>query len=112
MTDHILRTARPPTCAIAWATKDAIFCEIPSKQGGAPFVIREKLSLSGLARALNVLTDHAEAPLIRHENLNAGHTDIKKVDPAPPGKAKVSATWATDQQRAKTLEVLRKLGKI
>lgn len=112
MSDHTLRTARPPTCAIAWATTDAIFCEIPSKQGGAPFIIREKLCLSGLAKALNVLVEHAEAPLIRHEKLNSGHEGITKVEPAPPGKPKVTATWATDAQRDKTREILRKLGKI
>lgn len=109
MTDHILRTARPPKCAIAWATPDAIYCEIPSATGDAPFIIREKRSLQGLAKALNILVEHAEAPLLRSEDPNAGHEAIKKVEPS---KAKVSATWATQEQRNKTLEVLRKMGKI
>lgn len=109
MTDHVLRTARPPNVAIAWATKDAIFVEVPSANGGAPFIVRERRSLAGLAKALNILVEHAEAPLVRHESLNNGHTEIKKIEPA---KAKATTTWASDQQRERTREILRKMGKI
>lgn len=114
MTDHVLRTARPPNAVIAWATADAIYYEVPHKSGGAPFIVRERRSMEGLARALNVMVEHAEAPLFRDPNDN--RADIKRL---PDGTAiagakpiKPTATWANDEQRAKTRELLKKMGKI
>lgn len=105
-----LTTARPPTAAIAWATADAIFVEIPHKNGGPPFIIRHRRSVSGLAAALNVLVEHADPQLLRHSDMNRGHPAIKTVEaPKPP---KTTATWATDSQRERTRELLRKMGKI
>lgn len=113
--DHVLRTARPPKAVIAWATADAIFFEVPHKEGGPPFVVRERRSLEGLARALNVMIEHAEAPLRRDPN--EGNGSIQKlpigVANAVTGKpVKQTATWATDEQRERTRELLRKMGKI
>lgn len=105
--DHVLRTARPTTAAIAWATSDAIYYEIPAKDGGAPYIVRERRSIEGLARALNVLIEHAAPPLLRDPN--ADHAAVQRVEPKP---TKVTATWATDAQREKTRELLRKMGKI
>lgn len=89
-------TARPRHAAIAWATRDAIFCEIPCKDG-PPFIIREKLTVPGLSRVLNVLIEHQEAAPPQPQ---AAHPKITK---AP------RVAWATDEQREKAREVLRRL---
>ena len=54
-TTNVAKHARPPHVAIAWATKDAIFCEIPMTGGGPPYVVKYPKSASGLARAFGVL---------------------------------------------------------
>jgi len=50
-------SARPPYAAIAWATKEELFVEIPCKDG-PPYVCRYKRSVEGLASALNVLVSN------------------------------------------------------
>lgn len=61
MTDFAT-TARPATAAIAWCTPRELFVEIPSRVG-PPYIARYPRTAEGLASALNVLIDHAEAPL-------------------------------------------------
>lgn len=59
MTASSLTTARPPRAAIAWATRDAIFCEIPCKDG-PPLIVRYRLTPEGLQQALNILLETPE----------------------------------------------------
>ena len=47
-------SARPQWAAIAWATKDEIFVEIPCKDG-PPYICRYAKSTIGLAAALNIM---------------------------------------------------------
>lgn len=101
MTDHVLTTARPPRTAIAWATKDAIFVEIPCSQPGQPpFIARYRKTVDGLTAALNILIEHEEPT---HRSVPAAHPAIKK-----PAVNRVP--WATDDQRAKVREILIKRG--
>lgn len=64
MTASSLPSARPPRAAIAWATRDGLFCEIPCASG-PPLIVRHKATPEGLALALHVLLeapDHSPAP--------------------------------------------------
>ena len=61
MTDTFADTARPANAAIAWATKDAVFVELPSRAGPV-YVVRYPRTAEGLANALNVLIDNPERP--------------------------------------------------
>ena len=60
MTDTFATSARPATAAIAWATKDAIFVEIPC-QKGPPYIARYHKTAEGLAAALNIICTTPEA---------------------------------------------------
>lgn len=101
MTDHVLTTARPPKAAIAWATPDAIFVEIPCAQPGQPpYIARYRKTVNGLTAALNILIEHEE-PV--HRSIQAKHPAIQK--------SKVNRVpWATEEQRAKVRELLIKRG--
>lgn len=101
MTATVLTTARPAGCAIAWATKDAIFVEIPCR-AGPPYIVRYRKTLDGLTAALNILIEHEEPA---HRPVPAAHPIAKR---APTG-ASARAAWATDAQREKAREILRKL---
>ncbi|MDE2106691.1 MAG: hypothetical protein KGL39_56270 [Patescibacteria group bacterium] len=102
MTATTLTTARPPRAAIAWVHGEAIYVEIPHKDNGPPFIVRYHKTTTGLADALNILIEHAEAPYSRPtRDINAGHPAIKQV------KSKVVAS--EDQREAARL-ALRKLG--
>lgn len=103
-----LSTARPPSAAIAWATPDALFVEIPCKNGGPPYIIREKLTIQGLAAALNVLIKNND-PMPRVVDQSA-HPAVKVIKPEVTAKAR--APWADDKQREDTRKVLRKMGLI
>lgn len=64
MTASFLPSARPPKVAIAWATRDGLFCEIPCASG-PPLIVRYRATPEGLAIALHVLLeapDHSPAP--------------------------------------------------
>lgn len=91
-------TARPPRAAIAWATKDAIFVEIPCKDG-PPFIVREHRTAEGLARALNILIE------------NQDHTSAQAATRAHP-KVRVvgKAVAVTEAERTEVRGILRKLG--
>lgn len=92
-------TARPLGAAIAWATKDALFVEMPTKSG-PPFIVRYRKTVDGLSAALNVLIEHQEsAP----RSVPRDHPSISR--PPPPSKA----PWATEDQRAKAREILKRL---
>ena len=101
MTATALSTARPLRAAIAWATKDAIFVEIPCRDG-PPYIARYRKTLEGLTAALNILIEH-EDPAPRQ--IPAAHAKITKV----PQGATSRASWATDAQREKAREVLKRL---
>ena len=60
MSAQACTTARPPRTAIAWATKDGLFCEIPCRDG-PPYVTRFRLTVEGLTAALNILIEQPEA---------------------------------------------------
>lgn len=60
MSAQALLSARPSSTAIAWATRDSLFCEIPCRDG-APYIVRYKLTVEGLQAALNILLDTPEA---------------------------------------------------
>lgn len=77
MTASALTTARPPSTAIAWATRDAIFVEIPCK-GSAPYICRYPRTSEGLVAALNILIENPEpAP----RSIPATHPAIKRAKP-------------------------------
>lgn len=94
-------TARPKATAIAWATRDAIFCEIPCADG-PPYIARYRKTVEGLTAALNILIEHDE-PTPRQ--VPTAHAKITKV----PQGASARATWATDDQRQKAREILKRL---
>ena len=75
MSASALLTARSPSTAIAWATREALFVEIPCKNSH-PYVTRYPLTVEGLQRALNVLLDTPE-PLPRVAAL-AAHPSIRR----------------------------------
>lgn len=89
-------TARPAATAIAWATKDAIFVEIPCRDG-PPYITRYRKTLDGLTAALNILIEHEE---LQPRSVPASHPKVNKIDRVP---------WATQRQREATREILRKL---
>lgn len=100
MTATTLTTARPPRAAIAWVHGEAIYVEIPHKDGGAPFIVRYHKTTTGLADALNILIEHADAPTpIRDPNAN--HPAIRR------SKTTVAAT---ESQREAAREMLKKMG--
>jgi len=91
-----LSTARPTSCALAWATPSAIFVEIPHASG-IPVICRYPLSPSGLADALGALIASPEpAP----RTIPRDHPAIRR--PGEPA--------ATETQRAAAREALRKAG--
>ncbi len=99
MTATAATTARPPTAAIAWATKDALFVEMPTKDG-PPFIVRYRKTIEGLCEALNILIEHQEsAP----RSVPRDHPKITR--PPPPSKA----PWASDTDRAKVQDILKRL---
>ena len=92
-------TARPPTAAIAWATKDELFVEIPTKSG-PPYICRYRKTVDGLSAALNILIEHQEAT---SRNVPQDHPAVKKSTATP------RAPWATDEQRQRARDLLKRL---
>ena len=86
-------TARPPSCACAWATKDGLYVELPVK-GGPPYVTRYPKTVVGLTAALNVLIDN---PAPRSQTVTA-HPKVSR-----PGSA------YTSDQREAARAVLKRL---
>ena len=92
-------TARPATAAIAWCTPRELFVEIPSR-AGPPYIARYPRTAEGLAQALNVLIDHAEAPSRgRVTQTPAAHPAIRRL-----------ARGTKDYSPDAASEVLAKLG--
>lgn len=78
MTAIAAKTGRPPSAAIAWATKDGIFVEFPTK-AGPPYITRLPKTAQGLQTALNILIENpAPAP----SRLNAPHPAVRKINGA------------------------------
>ena len=73
MADYAL-TARPPQAAIAWATRDAIFVEMPTA-AGPPYICRYPKSTEGLIAALNILIENPEAA---PRTIPASHPAIRR----------------------------------
>ena len=92
-------SAKPQSAAIAWATKDELFVEIPSIDG-PPYVCRYKLTPEGLASGLNILIQH---PTV-HSSTNSF-----EVNPTTHPKIKRPNVKFTDSHRNAAAEVLRKL---
>lgn len=88
-------TARPKWAAIAWATKDAIFVEIPCKDG-PPFICRYRCTTEGLIAALNILVANPEAA---PRTVTADHPKIKRPTVA-----------FSESERETVREVLKKIG--
>jgi hypothetical protein len=98
MTDTFLTTARPQNVSIAWATKDAIFVEIPC-ENGPPYICRYPKNLTGLAKALNVVLEKPERNDVR--TLQKDHPKVTKVPQ--------NASQFTDASREKTRDILKRL---
>src|SRR5690349_12373366 len=99
MTATYAPIARPPNTAIAWASKDSLYVEIPCRDG-PPLVCRYRKSIEGLAAALNVLVEHDEQV---HRTIQTSHPKITKVPPSP------KVAWATEEQRARARDILKRL---
>lgn len=93
MTATFATSARPPKVAIAWATKTALFCEIPTASG-PPYVYRERLTVEGLARVLGILIEVSDAAPPRP---TPSHPAIKKAKPVHGDEA----------SRARAAEIVR-----
>ena len=102
MTDTYATTARPSATAIAWATKDALFVEIPCRDG-PPYIARYRKTVEGLTAALNILIEHEE-PIQR--TIPSTHPAIAK---KPTGATSARAPWATDEQRQRARDLLKRL---
>lgn len=70
-------TARPSHAAIAWATKDAIYVEIPCI-GGPPYITRYHKTEAGLAAALNIICEHPE---VQTRTIARSHPKLRRVGP-------------------------------
>lgn len=86
-------TTNPAPRAIAYATRDALFVEIPCKDG-PPYTCRYHRTAEGLAAALNILIEHEAATTTQI-------TDHPKIT-RPLAKF-------TDANRQAALDVLRRL---
>lgn len=101
MTATAAPTARPARTAIAWATKDAIFVEIPcSAPGQPPYIARYRKTVDGLTAALNILIEHEEPT----------HRPVPQAHPAITKPKVERAPWATDRQRQVMRDLLIKRG--
>lgn len=96
MSASFAQSARPARAAIAWATRDGIYVEIPCKDA-APLVCRYHKTAEGLAAALNILLEHPEA---QTRTIQRDHSKIKF---APKPKF-------SEDQRQGVREVLKKIG--
>lgn len=94
MNASALTTARPLAAAIAWATRDALFCEIPCREG-PPMIVRYRLTIEGLQAALNVLLENPE---VAPRTIPASHPAIRRPKPT-----------FDENERAKVREVLKEL---
>lgn len=76
MSETIAKSARPANTAIAWAGRDGIYVEFPTKQG-TPYVSRFPKTPSGLIDALNLLIEN---PMPKEVNLTQhAHPAIRRI---------------------------------
>lgn len=93
--------------AIAWATADAIYCEIPCKDG-PPYIVAYPRNVAGLGQAFNILVKH-QAPSYSRGS-QAGHPAIKTGDVAKAAAGKpVKPKPGTPEQRARAAEVVKRM---
>lgn len=95
MTASSAPSGRPPSTAIAWATKDALFVEIPCRDG-PPYITRYPRTADGLAKALNVLV----------KNESKGGTTILREHP----KIAKNVKAFSEDQRERARAALKKVG--
>ena len=91
-------SARPPTAAIAWATRDELLVELPTK-AGPPYIVRYRKTVEGLSAALNILIEHQDAapkPIAQ-----ADHPAVTKISNRAP--------WAGDAERERVREIMKRL---
>lgn len=94
-------SARPPGCAIAWATPTDILVEVPC-QGGPPLIVRYKRTLKGLAEALNVMVKDASKATYDIQDRPRG-----KADAPHPLIRKPVSSFSNDQRSAARLALKR-----
>ena len=95
MSAQALSTARPPSTAIAWATRDGLFVEIPCRDG-PPYITRYRKTAEGLQAALNVLLEHPEAET---RTVARSHPKLRRVGPS-----------FSEAERSTVREMLKKAG--
>jgi hypothetical protein len=93
MSARYAATARPPGTAIAWAARDGIYVEFPTKEGH-PYITRFQKTPDGLQAALNILLEPAPSPPKPEKN----HPAVRK-----PNKV------ATPEAREAAADIVRKL---
>ena len=76
MTDFAT-SARPTRAAIAWATADSIFVEIPCGDL-PPYITRYHKTAAGLQAALNILLENPETET---RTIARSHPKLRKVGP-------------------------------
>lgn len=96
MTATSAPTARPATAAIAWATRDGLFVEIPCKDG-PPYIARYHKTVEGLTAALNILLDNPET---ESRTIQRDHPKIKHGPKTEFGEA----------ERVSVREIMKKAG--
>lgn len=102
-----LKSFIPPNAAVAWATKNEILVQVPSKTGPA-YICRYRKSTHGLAEALNVLLEN-EAP---QYSLDQPIKDRPvRIAQTKQGKIKRQIRYS-DEMREKARAILKKRGVI
>lgn len=96
MTATAAPSVRPSVAAIAWATRDAIFVEIPCRDG-PPYVARYHRTAEGLASALNILIDNPE-------------TETRSIARDHPKIKHGTAPKFDGEERARVQEIMKKVG--
>lgn len=88
------KSGRHPSAAIAWAAKDGIYVEFPTKSG-PPYITRFPKTANGLASALNILIENpAPAPTLPP----ADHPSIRRF-----------GTNASAEVRTQAADIVRKM---
>lgn len=60
-TDAVASTGRPPNAFLVWVDDLWLFMEIPSKDGGVPYISKFARTGAGLAKALSIMTTAQKA---------------------------------------------------
>lgn len=94
MSAQFALSARPASAAIAWATRDGLFVEIPCASG-PPLICRYRATEEGLRLALNVLL---ETPERAPRKPTAEHPMVRRPKPE-----------FDDAERGKVRDILKNL---